>query len=289
MKHTSEQVERQYCEEVATLVSARVAYFDTVFIWLNRYLSSTEFQSIKSLCSGRAWPEQREPMWGQPWWRCRLTLQRPRAEAFSYIESLGTRHVVSQTHFALDLTVDDLRALEAVDAFFARHWVQRWRPAVRVETIAETRYSIPLTHRGRNRTAQYSDRRSKISSALCTHLEWRCGNAAAVKQQGIRTVADLVGFDHRAFWKQKLQLRRIDFGRLGRRLQRTSRRQPRPDDVRIGYMAALAAAEVESDVAMEHAQLTRPVECVEAVKARWGAGVVRRCSVTIENASFLPE
>jgi len=70
----------------------------------------------------------------------------------------------------------------------------------------------------------------------CLHLEWRLRALRAVRAVGIESGRDLVGFNHRDFWRKRLLLFDVDRQRLGRliRNSNTGRRGRTPEIVQSG-------------------------------------------------------
>ena len=152
--------------------------------------------------------------------------------------------------FSLDLIVDDGVEAETLREFFDKHLIQRWHGKQDVSRSGSITY---WGHRwSRNQPVIYHDLPSKISGQVfCVHVEWRTKQASAVRALGIRRLRDLARFNHREFWTKKLQLRAVDYGKLGRIFRKTRRRNPwivewlpgHPFDMdrRIGRMIASAS------------------------------------------------
>ncbi|UVO28336.1 hypothetical protein [Bradyrhizobium arachidis] len=105
------------------------------------------------------------------------------------------------------------------------------------------RYLVKKNHRGEIRYfkgTRYTDRRwaptnfvmyrpefAKMTGELyCLHLEFRVCGIRALSRIEIRGMRDLIEFDHHAFWKSRLLLRKIgDFPRLGRIYSNSARRK----------------------------------------------------------------
>ena len=71
----------------------------------------------------------------------------------------------------------------------------------------------------------YFDRRSKLAGPWrkrrCVHIEFRFRGQRTLEGKGLSTLADLAAFDHPAFWRQELKLRRfVSKAKLGRWLDR---------------------------------------------------------------------
>ena len=89
-----------------------------------------------------------------------------------------------------------------------------WEPVEEIED-ALTRYDGP--RRAANLVIAYIENYSRITGEpYCLHVEWRTKGARAVRGMGIYSPADLVNFDHRAFWQKRLRLVDVDPEQLGR-------------------------------------------------------------------------
>jgi hypothetical protein len=111
-----------------------------------------------------------------------------------------------------------------------RHLVKPHHGNQQVRWYADqTRYSGP--RRARNVLALYRDKHCKVTGEVyCVHLDWRIRGVEALRRAGIGSVRDLLQFDQRQFWQQRLRLFDIDASGLGRRHQNcsdgTNRRKP---------------------------------------------------------------
>ena len=89
--------------------------------------------------------------------------------------------------------------------------------------------------------AMYADRPTKTaSSGSCLHIEWRSYGAAALKNNGLSTVSELVALDHRAFWNTRLCLRRAPSSARLAHAMRLRRQRSQADDRR--HVSALRMA-----------------------------------------------
>ncbi len=80
--------------------------------------------------------------------------------------------------------------------------------------LGQTRYD---GWRAPNKIAFYKDRFSRVTGELnCLHLEWHLNGLAACQAAGIKSGEDLVTFNHRQFWKERMRLVDVDPERLGR-------------------------------------------------------------------------
>jgi hypothetical protein len=178
------------------------AYFDKVGGWLRQPVSD---RTHARLCDLGAEFPYRAPRFTASNWQA-IHLHRPDPEALQLLDSPGQVHL-NYGEFALDLTfADQLKKLKAED-WTDRHLIRKYHPSkygIRwVKGV--TRYDAPRS--AQNGITLYTDRASRITGELaCLHVEWRCNGVAALRRIGINSVADLLTFDHRAFWQQRLIL-----------------------------------------------------------------------------------
>ena len=91
----------------------------------------------------------------------------------------------------------------------AVHLVQRWRGRHQRYTYDNTTYWAG--RKARNGLVLYSDKPCRWTRwPFCAHLELRCNGMAALRAKGIKSIDDLLAFDHRAFWERHLQLRAVN-------------------------------------------------------------------------------
>lgn len=63
----------------------------------------------------------------------------------------------------------------------------------------------------------YADKKSKLKpDHYCCHIEMRLQDTGIVKAQRLYTFADLINFEHELFWEQYLDLRTVNYTKLGR-------------------------------------------------------------------------
>lgn len=293
-KQFEEAMHKEACS-INQLVVKKYAYIDTVVIWFHARINKTQLAEIIRRCDGSAWPEYL-PMKFQPWWSCKLTMQRPRDECFGYLAFLAfgflddvcRDYKINQLHIALDLCTEIQADAQAVNDFNATYLVKPWPGKRKLGNYGLTLYSAkPSKTQLRNNLVQYSDRPSKITGQPCMHLEWRCLNAGDVKRAGVQSFDDLINFQHRDFWEPKLRYQVIDLGALGQRLLKTKRRQPREKDFRTGHFIARLAA--YRHVNEPTGEFIRPYGCVSAIREVVGAKLVNKCVLRLPNDGFLPK
>jgi hypothetical protein len=123
--------------------------------------------------------------------------------------------------FANDLDRNDAKRL------FDRHHVQLWHRG-EIRFYRRTRYTGP--RRTRVNIVDYDDQPSKVTGESCLHVEVRITGADTLRRLRIRSVADLISFDHHAFWRRYLRFYDFHASGLGRyilnRQKGTRRRTP---------------------------------------------------------------
>lgn len=63
----------------------------------------------------------------------------------------------------------------------------------------------------------YSDNASKLNAKKnCVHIELRLYGSKIIKEVGIYTVQDLIDFQHENIWDERLDLRDVNYNKLGR-------------------------------------------------------------------------
>lgn len=206
-------------------ITGKWPYIDMVQVWVDDPLDADEQNKLQALCAGKVDFHDKR-MRCQPEWPQRLQLRQPDDDAFRYLAKIRPKHLINKIEFALDLIAESWWEADQLQEFMETHWVQRWRGKRRCAKVMNTAYGSQKRW-VRNQPVIYSDRPSKATGEVyCCHLEWRTSQASAVRSANVAGLADLISFDFRAFWENKLQLRAIDPGKLGRAYLRTRRRNP---------------------------------------------------------------
>jgi hypothetical protein len=210
-------------------------YVDKVQIRLRHPLTLDDLHILKRHSRGKL---HYEDMWQSPpgqqrprcaaKYRFRLQLRQPDRAAIEFLAERDDLHL-NVAEFALDWCFaswgDNDNAFLAVVICFVkqRHGKQH------VNLHKRTFYSA--TFRAGNVFVCYADKPSRINnSPYCVHNEWRATGAHNVKRAGVTAIRDLLSFDHRTFWQQRLLLYVVDGRRLGREfnVKQTGVRRHRP-------------------------------------------------------------
>ena len=203
-------------------------YFDKVQFWLKSPADRTTVARLRRHC-GHLHPDDRPARFGQGY-RQRLEFKQPDEDALRWIAGQSDV-LINRLEVTLDMIYPDQRALEDAGEFLERHLVRRWHGRTqKIKVVGKTRYDAP---RGApNGMVMYPESYSRQTGELfCLHLEWRINNARAARGAGIRAGTDLLRFDHRRFWRERMLLVEIDAERLGRlmRNRRNGTRSRTPD------------------------------------------------------------
>jgi len=290
-----EEATLKRANSVAQLITAKHAYVDTVVNWFHITLKPEHIAEIDQRCDGDAWINYDKPMKYQPWWKCKLTMQKPKDTAFYFLEALAGgfiedypyHYIITQTHFALDHVTATVSDKESVHEFNATHLVKAWPGKQMLGNYDGTLYSAKYSKTPMSSNfVQYSDLPSKVDGQPCDHLEWKCLCAPHVKKAGVQSFDDFINFRHRDFWEPKLRYQAIDYGALGRRMLKTKRRQPREKDFRTGHFIARMAAYRHAEE--PNGEFIRPYGSVAAIREVVGAKLVNKCVFRFPNDQFLP-
>jgi hypothetical protein len=224
------------CKEINPL--AVHTYFDVVGCWSKNQLTQQELAVLNSHCGGGVKAEN-GPAWFDWSYRQKLTLYRPSNEALSFLLACDDL-LLNYVEITVELIMPDETATRQILYLFNSHFVQPWhrkQEFVFYPDGASTRASPNPAQRRSGRWFQwYGDRPSKITGEVpCFRFEAKYQGIQALchstRRGGIHTVADLLNFDHRAFWARQLNFFALDLERLGRfHLNRRSgsrRRKPR--------------------------------------------------------------
>jgi hypothetical protein len=145
----------------------------------------------------------------------------------------------------LDLIFKNRAEKEETFDFMHQHLVRRWhgsRQEIRVyrdrrqvedDDIGQCRYDTGRS--APNRIVVYPEDFTRVTGELnCLHIEWRAKGVRPTRAAGINTPADLLVFNHRAFWQKRLLFYSANRRHLGRliRNRATGRRRRTPEIIR---------------------------------------------------------
>lgn len=220
----------------AAVITGRLAYFDTVSIWIPRLFLQFEKDVLASLCGSLiqrpAWRTSKTGRWMlRRGFKARLTLNQPTNDALRYLKKcLGSDKpvLINCVDCALDLYTDScLDARDLQNYLDARLYKPYHRAAHQVVNYKEETTYVGFKNKGMQ-VITYSDKLSRHNGSPCCHLEFHHQSNRVVAKLGVRTLADLLAFDHSRFWKKRLRLVGYSHEELGKKWAGKSlREQPR--------------------------------------------------------------
>jgi hypothetical protein len=150
----------------------------------------------------------------------RLAFWGPNEEALRWIASRSDGRI-NYLEVTNDYIFDTLDWREAGWEYFHRHLTRRYHRLLQGIQFDDNnplhaRYDAP---RGTpNLITIYREERSRTTKECCylLHVEWRATGEDAVRAAGILRPRDLLTYDFRPFWEERLRFYAIDPGRLGR-------------------------------------------------------------------------
>jgi hypothetical protein len=193
-------------------------YIDVARLWLRNPLSGSDLAWLRERAGGYKLFVHEGPARFDCNFIQRLTLYQPTDEVLKWL-SRRNDAMLNYVEFALDLVFpcdeDRQAAFRAVVSMFVKrhHRNQKVRfVGEQIETA--TLYTGPRI--APHVAVAYADKPSKVTGEPCVHIEWRAKGAAALRRVGIHNVRDLLNFDHRELWRDRLILCSIDRRKLGR-------------------------------------------------------------------------
>jgi hypothetical protein len=199
--------------------AAIIAYIDSIQIWLKRPLRRSQQHWLESVCDGPCEFKLEAKQWQRDYVQ-RIQLRRPQPTALEFLSQHDA--LLNYVELALDWTFDCEAEKAKALAFVDLHLVKRWHGNQQVHYYETTRYTAE--RRSANNLVIYADRHCRITGEVdCLHFEWRMRRAQTLQRAGLATVADLLDFDHRQFWRQRLLLYALDIHELGRQYNRNVR------------------------------------------------------------------
>lgn len=212
---------------VASLITDRISYIDSVSVWYTRNLEPHEIDTIESLCVGDPYmPWQQEPMPYNEHYCFTHTLHQPTIETFEYIKSFAkTGYMINHVAIALDLITETITNRETVTEFLETHLIKLWPGKDKLYRFKGTSYSSRKKWQA-NKLVTYSELPSKVNGLRTCHIEWRVSKADTVRGKGLSTFDEILEFDHVSFWRKHIQLRTINsLTRLGKAVRNQSKRK----------------------------------------------------------------
>jgi hypothetical protein len=213
------------------------SYIDGARLWLRNPLSEYDLQWLSERAGGRKMHVKNGPARFSHNFVQRVDLYQPSQEALEWL-SHRNDVLLNYAEFALDwvLACDEDR--QAAFRAAARTLVKRHHRRQGLRFVGDnvekiTLYTGPRT--AANVVVIYADKPSKISGEPCVHTEWRAKGVAALRCAEIHSVQDLLTFDHRRFWRDRLILCDIDRRKLGRCYNKWVRKSRRRSPWIIGY------------------------------------------------------
>jgi hypothetical protein len=195
-------------------------FIDKVQIWIPNPLSKGTLARLRKNCGPGDIYWKTKPARFDARYRQRIELRQPNDRALRW---LAQRHdaLINRVELAVDYVFYYRAARDDAWEFLNRHLVRRWRSRKQTirhkpqHTTGGTRYDAG---RGApNLLVLYPTDFCRITGELnCLHLEWRLNQLKAVRRVGIESGQDLLEFDHRQFWKERLLLFTVNKERLGR-------------------------------------------------------------------------
>ncbi|UFW69204.1 hypothetical protein [Bradyrhizobium sp. WU425] len=225
--------------------SATYAYFDKIAFWIENVFTEEEKAFIRSQCGpggtdiDRNFPGHRARF--DPRLIQRIETRQPTPALRKFLSTVPGIHL-NMAEFTLDLIFNTEEERDEMWKYLDQHLVKRKHKGT-VRYFKGTRYTdrrwASLNH------VAYRPLFAKLTGEVyCIHLEIRVCGAAALRRLKIGGIADLVEFDHHAFWETRLLLKKVrDFGQLGRSYFNSLRpnrkdtpRKPRVFSTRAGFV-----------------------------------------------------
>jgi hypothetical protein len=248
-----------------------VAGFDRTHIWVDR----DELALPKSITDdGTVVEPHPHPMKFNALWKLQLQMRQPSRRALHAVNNaLGhdVRVILNYVEIVLDVLCDSKAQARALERAFIASAKMKHQP----QTLVISKDTFYFGRRAKNDRkpghvlAVYSDRPSKLNSAkrrrahpVCLHIEWRATGARALEMLGILTTCDLIDFDHRAFWAERLQLFALpkQKAELGRILHAAKGKTAEVTDraLRANASRWIQRHEIDGQFAMHNALLGQP-------------------------------
>jgi hypothetical protein len=198
--------------------SAKYAYFDKLAFWIENVFTEEQKAFIRSQCGpggtdlDRNFPGHRARF--DPRLIQRIETRQPTPALRKFLSTVPGIYL-NMAEFTLDLIFDTEDERDAMWEYLDQHLVKR-KHSGNVRYFKGTRYTdrrwAPMGN------VAYRPKFAKLTGEVyCIHLEIRVCGVAALRRLKIVGIADLIEFDHHAFWETRLLLKKVrDCGQLGR-------------------------------------------------------------------------
>ena len=206
-------VEPGKCNAVADLNPSEIfSYCDAIQFWLKHPLPRQELAWLYSQCGSMHVHNQ--PALFDWSYQQRLQIRQPTEEALQSLSTLNDPYL-NRVELSLDWTFPTEPERDAAYECVCQRHIKKWHGRQRINFDKTTRYTGPPG--ARNLMALYPDRPCRVDGEVfCVHLDWRIKGASAVSAAGIASLHDLLNFNYRRFWQDKLLLCELDVRGLGR-------------------------------------------------------------------------
>jgi hypothetical protein len=243
------------------------------------------------------------PMKYHALWKLQLQLRQPSRRALEMIETALGHEVRAMPNY-VEIVLDVLCDSKSQARLLQRALIASVRMKHQPQSLFIHKGTAYIGRRAGTAKARkaghvlavYSDRPSKLNAAklrrahsACLHIEWRATGARALEMLGIVTTRDLLDFDHRAFWAERLQLfvlpeRKTELGRIlhaarGKRTEVTDRA------LRANASRWTKRNEIDGQFAMHNALLGPPVVARRLETVPIGEWLKREISRTEKSGS----
>jgi hypothetical protein len=268
---------------------ARYPYIDQIQFWLIDPLDQHTVDLLKGECGKGGLHVSNKRAQFNSRFRQRVQLRQPTENAFRLLAQRSDV-LINGVEITLDLIFRNPAEKEAAADCLHQHLIRRWhgsRQEIRVQSDANgvIQYRFDARRSAPNKIALYPEDFTRVTGELyCLHLEWRAKGSRATRALGINSPVDLLRFDHRAFWQNRLRLYDVDRQKLGLMVRNwsTGRRHRTNKTIRRGKFQY----PIEAKTGEAYAQLHETVqELIHHVKPFCR---IHRALIPISNEMLLP-
>ncbi|WP_234687654.1 hypothetical protein [Comamonas aquatica] len=187
---------------------------DRVTIWLDRPASEAEFEALCEHCTCLTVTNDQPKFQANR--KCKLDLFQPTRKCLRMAKEIlraETNADLTYVELARDVTLPNKARMALLIAFLGSVKVRGQR-SLFVQCKGTFYCGKRAESGGRDGSvlAVYADKASKINNARpdadameCFHVELRLSGKDALNKHGIRTLQDLIVFNHKQFWKKSLK------------------------------------------------------------------------------------
>lgn len=236
-----------------------LCYFDKLQTWFRNPLSRITLGKLRKNCGKGGLYFENSPARFDWAFKQRVEFRQPDDCLLNWLAERDGA-LINRIEITLDLIFTCSVKRDDAFEFIDRHLIRRWhshKHEVRIYRSSGNSYERVHIDNGQSRydggrwapnsiVTYVEDFSRATGERFCLHHEWRARGVRAVRGTGISTAKDLVGFDYRKFWDERLLLADVQPAKIGALLRKRSNPDKnRERDARTGHVIISSVATMQ--------------------------------------------